>query len=351
MRTILAVQILRAVAAGAVVITHAQHWLSWKTGLSDAMPVLHFLGAFAVCLFFVISGFIMVYTSEPMFGRPEGPKNFFLLRLVRIVPFYWIVTAAYIAGSLAFPQFGRSYGLDFIAASFLFIPMLNADGDVLPIVGHGWTLNYEMQFYALFALALLAPRRIAVASVTVALVAMVVAGQQLSPKSTVLAFWTSPVILQFVYGMLIGLAYREGLRVPKPLAVALVVGGCVLMFGMRAYSAEVPILVTTLAVILIMSGATFGDFALEGPVWRLFALIGDASYSIYLLHSAPIRAALAVSQRVSLDFASAPWLYVAGSLLGAIVLGMVAYYACERPVTRYLRRLLKPRKLAQASAV
>ena len=108
---------------------------------------------------------------------------------------------------------------------------------------------------------------------------------------------------------------------------------------------------TTLAVILIMSGATFGDFALEGPVWRLFALIGDASYSIYLLHSAPIRAALAVSQRVSLDFASAPWLYVAGSLLGAIVLGIVAYYACERPVTRYLRRLLKPRKLAQASAV
>lgn len=350
MRTIVSVQILRAVAAGAVVLTHAQTWLSLKTGSPDALPVLHFLGSFAVDLFFVISGFIMVYTSEPLFGRPEGPKNFFMHRLVRIVPFYWIVTAAYVAMSLAFPQFGRSYGLDFIAASFLFIPMHNADGDVMPIVGHGWTLNYEMQFYALFALAVLAPRRIAVASVSVALAAMVVIGQHVAPTSTVLAFWTGPVIMQFVYGMLIGLVYREGLRLPKLLAVALILAGCALMFGVRASSVEVPPLVTTLSVILIMSGATFGDFALKGPVWGAFAIIGDASYSMYLLHSAPIRAALALSHRTSLDFASAPWLYVGFSLVGAIVLGIAAYYACERPLTRYFRGLLKPRKLAQASA-
>jgi hypothetical protein len=41
-----------------------------------------------------------------------------------------------------------------------------------------------------------------------ALVAAVLLGKLLAPTSTVLAFWTSPLILQFIYGMLIGLLYR-----------------------------------------------------------------------------------------------------------------------------------------------
>ncbi|MGZ8388689.1 MAG: acyltransferase family protein, partial [Rhodoplanes sp.] len=85
MRTIVSVQILRAVAASAVLLAHAQSWLSKMAGAPDALPDLHFVGWVAVDLFFVISGFIMVYTSEPMFGRPDGPKNFMLHRLVRIV--------------------------------------------------------------------------------------------------------------------------------------------------------------------------------------------------------------------------------------------------------------------------
>jgi peptidoglycan/LPS O-acetylase OafA/YrhL len=240
MRTIVSVQILRAVAASAVVLAHAQSWLSTMAGAPDALPDLHFVGWFAVDLFFVISGFIMVYTSEPMFARPDGPKTFMLHRLVRIVPFYWLVTAAYAALSLAFPGFDRSYGLEFIAASFLFIPMLNADGAAMPIVGHGWTLNYEMLFYSVFALAVFAPRRLAVALASGALVAAVLLGKLLAPTSTVLAFWTSPLILQFIYGMLIGLVYREGLRLAKPLAVALIVAGCASLYLFRYSAVDAP---------------------------------------------------------------------------------------------------------------
>jgi peptidoglycan/LPS O-acetylase OafA/YrhL len=349
MRTIVSVQILRAVAASAVVVAHAQSWISKMTGAPQALLDLHFLGGFAVDLFFVISGFIMVYTSEPMFGRPEGPKTFFLHRLVRIVPLYWIVTAAYIALSLAFPQFGRSYGLDFIIASFLFIPMLNADGEVMPIVGHGWTLNHEMLFYALFALAVFAPRRLAVGLVSALLVAAVILGERVAPSSTAMVFWTSPVVLQFVFGMAIGLLYREGVRLWKPLSLALIIAGFAWIFrnAMSGVPHHAPLY--SLPATLMVAGATFGSFSLEGPVWRSLARIGDASYAIYLLHSAPIRAALLLSRSTFLDFASAPWLYAVLAVIGAVALGMATYYVFERPVTRYLRGLLKPRKLAEAS--
>ncbi len=274
-----------------------------------------------------------------------------LHRLVRIVPFYWLVTAAYAAMSLAFPGFDRSYGLDFIAASFLFIPMLNADGAAMPIVGHGWTLNYEMLFYSVFALAMFAPRRLAVALASSALVAAVILGKLLVPTSTALAFWTSPLILQFIYGMLIGLLYREGVRLAKPLAVALVVAGCASLYLFRYFAVDAPPHVRA---------AGFRDargrrrdvrrLLLGGPGRRSLATIGDASYAIYLLHSAPIRGVRFLSRATSLDFASAPWLYLGLALAGAIALGTVIYFVFERPLTRYLRGLLKPRKLAHASA-
>jgi peptidoglycan/LPS O-acetylase OafA/YrhL len=263
-----------------------------------------------------------------------------------------MVTAAYIVMSLAFPGFERSYGLDFIAASFFFIPMQNADGAAMPIIGHGWTLNYEMMFYAVFALAVFAPRRLAVALVSVALAAAIILGELLIPSSTAWAFWTSPLIIQFIYGMLIGLFYREGLRLAKPLAVALIVAGCTLIFVFRdsSFDALPHALLAGFPAALVVAAATFGSFSLAGSVWRLLATIGDASYAIYLLHSVPIRGALFLSRSTSLDFASAPWLYVGLAMIGAIVLWIAIYYLLERPVTRYLRSLLKPRKLVQASA-
>ena len=54
------------------------------------------LGAAGVDLFFVISGFVMVYSSESLFGRRDGPRKFFLRRLARIAPLYWAVTLAII---------------------------------------------------------------------------------------------------------------------------------------------------------------------------------------------------------------------------------------------------------------
>jgi exopolysaccharide production protein ExoZ len=46
------------------------------------------------------------------------------------------------------------------------------------------------------------------------------AGAALAPRSVALAFWTDPIIIEFVFGMLIAAAYRQGLRLPAVACVA-----------------------------------------------------------------------------------------------------------------------------------
>lgn len=346
METIVSIQILRALAATSVVVVHGHGWLLKSVGATNPLPELSSLGEAAVELFFVISGFIMVYTSEPMFGRPDGPKTFALHRLIRIVPLYWLVTALYVMASLAFPSFDKHHGLDLIAASFLFIPVENSLGAVMPIVGQGWTLNYEMLFYAVFALAVFAPRRLAVALASVVLITGVMYGSRLAPSSTAVAFWTGPIVYQFVYGLVIGLLYREGLRLWKPLCLALIAASVFLTWQNAAVDAAHRAVANGIPATLMVAGATLGNFSLKGSLWRQLARVGDASYALYLLHSFPIRGALVLSFWMPFGIADAPWLYVGIALFGAIALGLVTYYVLERPMTRYLRRRLAPRERA-----
>ena len=61
-----------------------------SSGTLDSMSI-KFLAA-GVDLFFVISGFIMVVSCWPEFGKPYAPRRFIVRRLVRIVPLYWLAT-------------------------------------------------------------------------------------------------------------------------------------------------------------------------------------------------------------------------------------------------------------------
>jgi hypothetical protein len=80
---------IRAIAALLVFWGHAINAVHQK--IEADFP--HLYGPFGVDLFFVISGFVMVYSSERLFGQPGAPITFFVRRLARIVPLYWLATA------------------------------------------------------------------------------------------------------------------------------------------------------------------------------------------------------------------------------------------------------------------
>ena len=157
------------------------------------------IGAFGVDLFFVVSGFIMVYASERLFGRRGVALPFMARRLARIAPLYWVFTAAF--AGIAF-WFGHLPGhpqasIAHITASFLFLPALRPeDGAYFPVYSLGWTLNYEMFFYLCFAATLALKRREAVATLSVILIVLVAVGR-LYVLPWPLFYWANPIVLEF----------------------------------------------------------------------------------------------------------------------------------------------------------
>src|SRR5262249_27989563 len=114
------------------------------------------VGGHGVDVFFAISGFIIAYIGA------RAPDRFLLRRLIRIVPFYWAATLVVFGAAALSPQILRSTRADVVQllCSLFFIPRETSYAGMFPTLVLGWSLNYEMYFYVVFALALaVAPRR------------------------------------------------------------------------------------------------------------------------------------------------------------------------------------------------
>lgn len=271
-RTITAIQLLRFLAAFGVVAIHC-------------VPSFE-AGAVGVDVFFVISGFIIVVASRNYFGASGAPWTFLRRRILRVVPLYWIATLGVAAREMAR---GEPFGWGFLASSLFFVPHLNeAEGNFQPIVRVGWTLNFEMFFYVIFAAALLLPMRPALVAVAFTLTFLVLA-PIFDPASPFAFYWSGWLLLEFTFGMGVAWLYLSGARLPLLAGVLLVVLGAtvILLFsdtGNDAYSAH-RVLVWGLPSALIVGAAAMTPWPSFGEAWRLTTnYLGDASYAVYLFH-------------------------------------------------------------------
>jgi peptidoglycan/LPS O-acetylase OafA/YrhL len=343
--TLKSIQVLRAVAALGVLTLHAANEKLTFLGGEPAPFKSFLLGAAGVDLFFVISGFVMVYSSQSLFGRGDGPRKFLLRRLARIAPLYWAVTIAIIL--YIYAAHGQKlwdiYTPASLIASFLFWPYPRVDGLAFPVHLLGWTLNYEMFFYAVFALAIVLPRRAAVAAVCAALGALVVTGRYATLPLPFL-FWANPIVLEFCLGMLIAAAYREGVRLPRAAAWALGIAACAGFAAMHDPSAawgDLRLLFWGVPGAALVASCALAESTWQpGPAGHFFGLLGDASYSLYLVH--PLTFPL-VRWTVGrwFDFSGAPWLYAGIAFVAAIAASVACYLMFERPITRALQRRLR----------
>lgn len=155
-----------------------------------------------VALFFIISGYAMVASTTQ---GSHTPWRFLVRRIRRIGPLYWFATACAAAGSRDWTH---------LVGSILFIPTIDpATAQVVsPVLNVGWTLNLEMAFYTLFALAMALPCRAAIWTVIVVLV-LLSGAARVSDVGPILVFYGQPLLLDFAVGMLI--ASRACARLPN----------------------------------------------------------------------------------------------------------------------------------------
>jgi exopolysaccharide production protein ExoZ len=357
------IQLLRAAAAIAVAMAHIGMDLHDRLGLAF-IPTR--LGAAGVDVFFVISGFIMVHSSRRLFGQPGGAAIFLRRRLARIVPLYWAATALFLAWMTWLNA--PAPPLSWFLSSAVFLPATGPSGFVMPFYGLGWTLNYEMFFYCVFAAAIALPRRAAVATVAGALIGFTVL-RTLVPLPTALAYWSHAVIIEFVLGMGVAYAFGAGIRLSRTTGWLLIAAGVALFVATQCFDFDYfpaptkpsdwpPRFVCWgIPALLIVAGAALRDpLAAEGFFVRCARKLGDASYAMYLFHpfamgvmQLPAVWALftyLVPLRGGAYHASMGYLAAAFTLSGALVLSLVVHEAFERPVLRLLTR--KPRRASPA---
>ncbi|MBB3902536.1 acyltransferase family protein [Methylobacterium brachythecii] len=335
-KVLVQIQWLRAVAAITVVFHHANfHW----NGLREALdlPSADFLGLhcwwFGIYIFFVISGFLMVRAS-PDFGVPGAPRRFLARRMIRIVPLYWLLTTLSVIAVILIPssEVIETGTLAYVVKSYLFIPTLRAAGDVRPILGQGWTLNYEMFFYLCFALAMLLPRRLGLPALTAAFLALAWIGRDATVATPIFYSVTDGLLVVFLFGCGLGLAHEKGLRLSWPIALATIVAGIAWLLanlqGSAPWVAGVPAL-------LVVAGVTLRPPPRETVAGRWFAAVGDASYSLYLTHTFVLRGVFLVWKRLWLSAATVPFFMLASSL-AAVLASLLIYRYVERPMTRAL---------------
>jgi peptidoglycan/LPS O-acetylase OafA/YrhL len=341
-KTMVSLQWLRFLAAMMVVIHHLNLSLEvFARKFGVVTSVVAMSGEFGVQVFFVISGLIMVHVAGEQFGSLRSAKKFALNRAIRIVPLYWTLTLLQVAvliisGSLP-GEPGRLSGTALIK-SMLFIPRIDYMGLHRPLLEQGWTLNFEMAFYAVFAVALILPRLAGLAIVAAVLALMAALSPFVPDQGYGLLF--DPIVLYFLAGVLIGVArkalWSRGWRGIQGISAAMVcsalMAASILFLNMFGPGAWQPIIATA----VVASAVCLRDVQ-NGLAARLFAFGGDISYSAYLSHGFVLLFSGVIWRRLfGADYLAA---YYCLTLVACILAAALCHLTIERWLTAVARRL------------
>ena len=329
------IQALRAVAALMVVAFHA--FDLWALRVKPGHYWTN--GAAGVDIFFVISGFVMVISSGRLAAQAWGWLTFMRHRIVRIVPLYWLLTTLKLVLVFSFAEFAlrSQVDLDYVLRSYLFLPVIDSGGHFRPLLPVGWTLTYEFLFYLFFAVALALQTDVLRVVIPAFVVVCVLAVLRIDTW----AGWTilfSTIVVEFLFGVLLAKAIMRGGMIPPPMAACAIMAGFLLIFLIPEGPENMRVIVWGLPALAIVAGAVSLETQLSEilPAWLL--ALGDASYSIYLVHGfvLPI-IGIAVSALHWNGHIAEATTIIACLLVGSLA-GWLTYIAVERPVLRHMKQ-------------
>jgi exopolysaccharide production protein ExoZ len=334
------VQVLRALAVGLVIMTH----LKYAGDFSHVTWIRSHAGGAGVDIFFVISGFVISASAESL---GFSGARFFENRITRVAPLYWLTSIPLLA---AMVKSGRPVSHGSLIDSFLFLPLADFGGLSRDINPMGWSLSFELWFYVLFTIALLAVRQhawravLAVLLASSLLVGLFYQGNWLFPR-----FAASPLTWEFGAGMLI---YKLRDRI-HPLVVVLAAVGTVVLavLGWIAGEARDPFgdYVADYGA-AVRRAATWGLLGVclvtlvvhrdrkQGVRWpKPLLRLGDYSYSLYLIQPYGLWISTKLMSKTTLPAWATGLLFVASTLL----LGSLMSITLEGRLTAWARLAIR----------
>ena len=258
------VQVLRFFAAFSVMMVH--------------LPIFGF-GIWGVDIFFVISGFIMMYVTE------NNEKNFLIKRVFRIVPLYWILTTGVFLIAYIKPEFlnNTTADLEHYIKSLLFIPFDKNGTGHFPILFLGWTLNFEVIFYVLFCIALAFSKKNRFIFCSFLIISFYLINLGLSDKNFIFKTYANNMFFEFIFGMVAYLIWKKMYHLSinsftNAIFLLLLIFSFLIFRNFefsRFLSYGVPSFFLLMYFLFFLNNIKFP---------RIFIKLGDSSYCIYLIH-------------------------------------------------------------------
>jgi exopolysaccharide production protein ExoZ len=318
------IQVLRFAAALMVVYIHAVQ-IAATTPAAGSIGFIPFrvatIGHIGVDIFFVISGLII---AKIALGRT--PSEFMWSRIIRIVPMYLLFTIPALAINIAITGFGWRDAV----ATFLLWPA--TDQITIPALEVGWTLCFEMLFYACAALVLV-DRRWVFAIIAAYGIALI-----LRPIGPLFQFIGNLMILEFLLG--VAIAYAPNWRWAIwgiPFGTIWLVGAGLIgiqpatnsMDLLLGHDALQRVLIFGVPSAMIVYGAL--QIKARKSVWTY---LGDASYSLYLSHSLILLPLLSLWTL----FPMPPYLIIPTGISASLIFAWRVHERFEKPILALFKR-------------
>ncbi|WAC09283.1 acyltransferase family protein [Dyadobacter pollutisoli] len=361
------IQVLRGIAALIVTIYHLKDVIREGDPFKKELDFLFNSGPAGVDLFFVISGFIMVYITRHTSGSVTGVGQFIIKRFIRIWPAYAVITVIYFV--LQHRIAPDQAPLNELILSMVFIP---ASAEAPPFYGYatlpvGWSLNYEIYFYLVIAISLCFSKFrwyafFILSGTTLILVPLAYGNFTLKPDHAVgygsayLNMITNPIICNFISGVIIGLIYYNGALsrafsafFSKKWLVATCIGLALWQYLSGFFGGLGPLQWGVGSALLFTSFI----FHTKGRITRFpnwLVRLGDISFSIYLIHLPVMVAISYVFNKVGYPLYSSGTAMFFLSLSMTLIFSHISYEYLEIRLSNYLKSYFSFQKPAKISA-
>jgi exopolysaccharide production protein ExoZ len=353
------IQFLRAVATLLVVYNHSIilqkiYSVSWQQNFFH----LETFGCIGVDLFFVISGFIITYVANNYVGLKKG-MHFLMKRFWRINPIYYIACLLCLVVYLLqlwankIPiESSLKNTISSFTDSILIIPTAEHINLYTPLLAVGWTLAFEWLFYLFFFILILCKAKHKTLLLPCLILLSVACGLLLHSNDLRLIFLTNPIMLEFVLGVIICQLFLKCKKIPVYIGVGCLGAGLIsyillIIFGFGNVSYHISVIVGKVSATrfliwgipssLIVAGCLFLDK--NGRLNRLFnnklaMLIGDASYSIYLLNLTIFNFLIIVYIKTGFFLPADAMIWI--QMLFAVVISIGFYRLVEKPLIQHM---------------